>query len=302
MRAPPITAIMVTYQSKAVIDEALEHLRSANQIGLLNCVVVDNASSDGTPQLIEEHHPWVKLVYSAKNLGYGRGLNLGTEYANSPYVLFMNPDVVLDADNCRILLDFIEKRPKAGIVAPAIIESNGEYQVAGKLPTPWGLVFAAAGINFGAKRRPILPNDAPFKTDWLCGALLLARKNLIDELRGFDPRFFLYFEETDLCLRALKAGAQLWAVGAAKATHVSGASARSLSEELFGGCIMEHYFRSRYYYLVKHHGRVAASLAEIGELSLMGSLELLSRLRRRRGKTFATRLRAPILKMPAKIL
>ena len=147
-------------------------------------------------------------------------------------------------------------------------------------------------------RRDIVPGSEPFKTNWVCGAVLLIRKNLFDELKGFDPRFFLYFEETDLCRRALAQGAEIWALGRAVATHGTGASAVMLKGEMYRGCIAEHFFRSRYYYLVKHHGWLTAASTEICELLVMTALALPRWLLRRKRGQLRMRLRAPILSMP----
>lgn len=94
------------------------------------------------------------------------------------------------------------------------------------------------------------------------GAVLLLRCAMLGEIGAFDPRFFLYFEETDLCRRASSAGWGIWAIGTAVADHLDAASAKSLQRRMFQTCIAEHYFRSRFYYLEKHFGWPAAVATE----------------------------------------
>src|SRR5687768_169670 len=93
-----VTVVMVTYSSSRVIGESLSPLRIPHQNGLIRCVVVDNASPDGTADRISQDYPWVELVRSPGNLGYGRGCNLGFERVRTPYVMFMNPDVIIGAE------------------------------------------------------------------------------------------------------------------------------------------------------------------------------------------------------------
>lgn len=231
---PLTTAIIVTYNSEGRIGEALDALRCVYEAGLAECVVVDNASRDGTVPLIQRDYPWVRVIASAGNLGYGRGLNLGMRHAVTPYLMLMNPDAVVSAEALATLVDFIEHHPRAGMVAPAIVE-GADLQAAGGLLSALRMVCRTLGISGHPWQRPIVPGGEPFQTDWLCGAVMLVRRELMESLGGFDPRFFLYFEETDLCRRILKRGLELWAVGQAVARHAGGASARESGQEVLGG-------------------------------------------------------------------
>jgi hypothetical protein len=160
----------------------------------------------------------------------------------------------------------------------------------------------ALGWHCGS-RSAIQPGDAPRCVQWLCGALLLCRTELIQRLSGFDPRFFLYFEETDLCRRAGAAGAELWAVGTAVAEHAGSASTRQAQRDLpEGGYLSEHYYRSRYYYLIKHHGRVAAAATEICELGIKAGRDAARwLLGRAPARELSARLQAPVLRLPPNV-
>jgi GT2 family glycosyltransferase len=294
------TAIIVTYNSAGEIGAVLTALLQPHEAGALECVVVDNQSQDGTAEIVRRDYPWVTLIESPVNLGYGRGLNLGMSRATTPYVLFMNPDAVITAADIAKLCTFLDEHSQAGMVAPAILEGDGQIQYAGVLPTPWRIIASAAGIGLWTKlQRPILRGEAPFKTDWLCGAILLARRQLMEELGGFDPRFFLYFEETDLCRRVLQRGYQLWAIGEAAAYHLGSVSAKKTGQRLFASCIAEHYFRSRFYYVHKFYGWPIAAITEIAELSLLSIRSLFSRFRRRPDESgLAERMAGPFLSLP----
>jgi len=302
MKIPDVTAVVVTYQSRAIVDATMRLLRAAHESGALDCVVVDNASTDGTTAFLESRHNWARIIASPVNLGYGRGCNRGLELARTRYVMFMNPDVTIEADSVAVLARFLDEHPQAGIVAPATLCGDGRLQSAGDLPTPLAVILQAAGLKRSCCfRRPITPGSAAFRANWLCGAILMARKNLMDELGGFDRRFFLYFEETDLCRRARLSGAELWAVGGAIAQHVVSSSARIVQPGLDkGGCLSEHFFRSRFYYIAKHHGLLTAVATEIGELAVLAVKDMLRLVFRKRERQLLARLRAPILAFPAK--
>jgi N-acetylglucosaminyl-diphospho-decaprenol L-rhamnosyltransferase len=300
--ATRITVIIVTYNSCCEIGAALSALAELNRAGDLDCVVVDNRSQDRTAEIVRNSHPWVTLIESPVNLGYGRGLNLGMSRATTPYVLFMNPDAVIATPDIARLRGFLDAHLQVGLVAPAILEGDGQIQYAGVLPTPARIIASAAGGRWTRLQQPIVKGGAPFRTDWLCGALLLARRQVMEEIGGFDPRFFLYFEETDLCRRVLQRGYELWAVGEAVAFHVGSISAKKTGQPLFASCIAEHYFKSRFYYLRKYYGWLTAAATEIAELALLSVRSLLNRLRRRPDESgLAERMAGPFLSLPAPV-
>ena len=299
MSSARATAIIVSYNSADTIGEALDCLHRAHLEGFLDCIVVDNASSDGSAAFVAAAHPWVTLVESGENLGYGRGCNLALRRAEAPYVLFMNADARIDPRDILTLIDFMETHPRAGMVAPALVGTDGSLQGTRALPTPLRIMAQAAGAHGGRPvQRPIVPQGEPFEAEWLCGAVLLADRALLGELDGFDPRFFLYFEETDLCRRMRAHGRQLWAVGTAVAGHAAHDSAAKTRKEMYEGCIAEYYFPSRFYYLAKHFGWTLAFLTEAGEITLLGARALVGGIARRPNSRFAQRLRAPLFRAP----
>ena len=296
-----VTAVMVTYRSKAVVGDALHALEPAVRAGWLRVVVVDNASGDGTAEAVERAHPWAQLLRSERNLGYGRACNLGFREVRSPYVVFMNPDVILRPEALEGLVRHLEAHPKAGAVAPATRLPGGAWQHWGGLTTPWTILSQALGR--GVRGHRILQGGgASFRTDWICGAIMLLPSALFRELDGFDPRFFLYFEETDLCRRIGRAGYELWALGEAEAAHRGSESARQVDPTLRqGDCLSEHFFRSRFYYLCKHHGRGIAVLAEALELAAKGVHDVWRLLGSRGGGgAWRRRMQAPLFTPPSR--
>jgi hypothetical protein len=298
MTLPRATAVIVTYHSRDMIERTAGAMKRSHDKGLAECVVVDNDSRDGTVEYLRAQHSWITVIESDANIGFGRGCNLGAREARTPYLLFINPDADLEPEALANLLEFLEHRPKAGLAAPAIVAPDGELQETGALPTPWRVLRAAAGR---AIPRKIQPGEQAFPVEWICGAAVLIRRSLFESLGGFDPRFFLYFEETDLCKRAREQGAEIWAVGEAVANHLDGAVARRTGRDLYLGCIAQHYFESRYYYLAKHHGRLAAIATEVGELIILAMRAVPRFLRGRSNESLHIRLGSPICREPAAV-
>jgi GT2 family glycosyltransferase len=298
-RHPPVTVVIVTYQSRATIDATMAALQTPFEQGLLDCVVVDNASSDGTAGHVATAWPWATLVESGGNIGFGRGCNLGFAVVTTPYVLFLNPDAEIDTQALATMIAFMDAHPESAITAPATVVGDGALQLAGLQLTPGALVRAALGRGRAyPDSRPIKPNEPPFQTSWVCGAIMLIRADAFRAVGGFDPRYFLYFEETDLCLRLREAGLEIWALGDAVAQHTCGVSARASGESLESGCIAEHFYRSRYYYLVKHYGWVRATTAEVLAALIGWGKKLLKRIMRRSNGATAPVPKKPFLKMP----
>jgi len=279
---PHVSVVIVSYRSRSTIAATLAPLEQAVRHQQIECIIVDNASGDGTADFIATHYPWVRLVRSPTNLGFGRGCNAGFAEARADHVLFLNPDAVIEPAAIAALAAVLTANPQAAAVGPATLvgtaalggssfeatdanraDGEGAMQMAGMLTTPMSLIASALNRRDAfTERRAIIPSEVPFRTNWICGAVMLFRASAFRALGGFDPRFFLYFEETDLCLRAARAGFELWATGSATARHVCGASARASGQAMASGCIAEHYNRSRTYYLRKNFGRTTAIATE----------------------------------------
>jgi hypothetical protein len=300
MSVPPVTAVIVTYNSRDVVGDALAGLERAHRRALLDCIVVDNGSADGSADFVRSAFPWVTVIEGHGNIGFGRGCNLALRAARTPYVLFLNPDAVLEPDDLAVLVRHMDAHPRAVLSAPAIrIADSDHMQAAGGLPNTWTFLTGAAG-RMTPRRRPIQPGEPAYQTDWLSGGIMLGRRGLLNQLGGFDPRFFLYYDETDLCRRAVDAGMEIWAVGEARARHVGGTSAKTSNRLMIDGCIAEHYFRSRFYYIVKHHGYLSAVTVELGELAMIAARSFYKMILRRPGGWFLERIRSPIMRMPDK--
>jgi GT2 family glycosyltransferase len=272
--ATPITGVIVTYRSSKTIRECLASAKRCADAGLMEVIVVDNASPDDTREILAREAGFARVMLGDANIGFGRGCNVGLHAASSDLIVFINPDAIVEPDAIRTIVEFMRSHPQCAIAGPAISRDDGPgFQHVGGLLTPWDVVSEALGLHRTlAKRQHLNGATEPFKTNWVSGAMLIGRTKLLRDLGGFDPRYFLYWEETDLCRRTLDAGHEIWAIPTARVHHVGGVSAQEEERDdanRVRGCIATHYYQSRYYYLHKHFGAAQAALAEAAEVVLL---------------------------------
>ncbi len=301
---PRVTAIVVTYQSADTLKATIAATRRCNEARVMDCIFIDNGSNDGTPEILRHESSWADITLTGRNVGFGRSCNIGLAKVTAPYTLFLNPDAVIEPEAIRGMVEFLDANPRVGIVGPATRfgDTGGPtcYEVTSALPTPWSMVRAVIPLygNRGALHQ-IVPGSEPFKTGWVCGAVMMIRTELALSMGGFDPRFFLYSEEIDLCLRAAELGFETWALGTVTARHIGGASSITDTTKK-SGCIAKHYYQSRRYYMIKHHGWIAATVAEIVEFGFLCLIALADLLRGRGLSRLLPRLQAALFSQPAK--
>lgn len=298
-----VTAVVVTYQSADTLGDLLSSARRCHAAGAMECVFVDNDSKDGTLSILEAQRDWAEVILTGKNNGFGRGCNIGLERVKTPYTLFLNPDAQIEPDALEAMVAFMDSHPKVGISGPATLcgypDGKQNYQATSDLPTPWTILRAAMPlIETNNHHRVIQPGSEPFPTGWICGAVFMIRTDLARQLQGFDPRYFLYWEEMDLCHRAADLGYENWAFGGALANHICGASSED-DDTRIAGCIGKYFYQSRRYYLIKHHGWWAATLTELSEFAILCLRTVVDVVRGKGVSRIRPRLQTPLFSQPA---
>lgn len=214
-----VSIIIVSYNSSAVLGPCLTALRKQVYSGETEVIVVDNASSDGTPDMIRDSFPWVGLIAGKENLGYSKGVNIGIRRARGRYFFILNPDTVVRPDSIQKLADFMDNTPDAGIVGPKLIFHDGNVQyscrrfytfrVLALRRTPLGRLFPEAK----AVRDHLMldfDHETTREVDWLLGAAMFVRREAVEQVGLMDERFFLYFEDVDWCYRMAQQGLRVY--------------------------------------------------------------------------------------------
>ncbi|MBT2747484.1 MULTISPECIES: glycosyltransferase family 2 protein [unclassified Lysobacter] len=237
-----ITAVCVTYNSRALIEDIAAQLRP-----FARAIVIDNGSSDGTAAEVARRLPWVELIAFAENRGFGAANNAAMRAVATPCALLLNPDCRIEPDSVLALAACMASHGNAALIAPQGWRGVGLPQKS------WRPPFFAEQPP-GPYRVP----DAVVRADWLHGSCLLADTAAFAHIDGFDERFFLYYEDDDLCLRLRAAGYDCLLQPAANAVHPGGGSSGT-------GWRVEfikrfHYARSRQIALRRYVGRRAAGL------------------------------------------
>lgn len=225
-----VAAVVVNFNAGAHLARCLVSLRAA---GVAQRLVVDNCSTDSSRSVAAAADPDLRWLDAGANLGYGRAANLGAAAVPASDVLVCNPDLELAAGAVDRLAARLEAEPDVGVVGPRLLNPDGSvYPSVRAFPDlvdaigHGALGLIAPGNPFTRRYRLLeVDHDRPVRADWVSGACMLVRRAAWDAVSGFDPAFFMYLEDVDLCWRVGRAG---WAVAyepAAEVLHVQGVSA-----------------------------------------------------------------------------
>ncbi len=263
-RTVDLAVVTVSYNTRDLLADCLEAtLAGLQRSGLEGEVwVVDNASGDGSPEMVRQLFPQVRLVAHDANLGFAAGNNLALERmgfgqaAHPRHVLFLNPDTRVVGDALGQLVAVLDAAPRAGAAGARLVHGDGSFQhsafgfpglrqiLVDFFPLHHRLVESRFN---GRYPRRLYEAGRPFLVDHPLGAALMVRSQALAGVGGFDERFFMYCEEIDLCRRLWQAGWEIYAVPAAEIVHMVGRSTCQFREEMFVAL-----WRSRYLMFEKH--------------------------------------------------
>jgi N-acetylglucosaminyl-diphospho-decaprenol L-rhamnosyltransferase len=209
-----VSSIIVTYNSADVICECLQALVQIAETTSLEIIVVDNASTDETTEIVSQEFPSVKLVETGENLGYGGGNNRGANVSTGDYIAIVNPDLIIDADPLNKMVDYLANNTDVGVVGPKTLSGDGSIAISANPPyTARRSVAKYLGLErlfpqwvYGDYYDRLQASELPFEADWLGGACLVFPRETYQQLNGFDEDFFLFVEDVDICERAWRLG------------------------------------------------------------------------------------------------
>ncbi len=236
-----VTVVTVTHHSEAVIESCLR------SIGKLPLVVVDNASDDNTCDRVQRTAPHALLICNARGVGYGNGANQGLAKVSSEFALLLNPDAVVWPGAIESLIQAADRWPQVSLFGPVVYAANGKIE-------PSHNVRLWDRRRYGPrKNESFIVGDT--SVQHLSGAVVLVRMAAVNQIGGFDPRIFLYYEDDDFCLRLTRAGHRLMLVPTATVFHVGGGSVRPSAHYYWEK--FWHMAWSRLYFEQKWRGRRA---------------------------------------------
>ena len=275
MSDPTVLTIVLNYKTAQMTLEAAAAARTAMEGLPGEIVIVDNDSQDGSFDIIKSHIEsagWdrTRVIQSPVNGGYGAGNNVGIRAGlsdgNRPdYVYILNSDAFPQPDAIKLLYDHLQANPSTGFAGSYIHGEAGDRHTSTfRFPSLYSEIEGA--IRFGPVTRmlrkyrvPVEGIDETTTVDWLAGASLMMRQDVLDQIGLFDETFFLYFEETDLCRRARKAGYEIIFVRESIVMHLGSVSTGMKTWTKTPA----YWFDSRFHYFSKNHGRAYAILATL---------------------------------------
>jgi len=197
----------------------------------MEVLVVDNASTDGSAEMIEAEFPWVKLIKSAENLGFAKGNNVAIRQCQGRYIALVNPDVIVFPCCLDALADFLDQNPKVGNVGPRVLNPDMSMQsTCRRFPTLWNNFCSATGLAtkfknsrfFAGEHMFYFPHDRTLAVDVIVGCFSMIRRQTFEEVGLLDEGLFMYGDDVDWCRRAWNAGWQVVFHPAGKAIHDRG--------------------------------------------------------------------------------
>ncbi len=267
---PDVSVVVVSFNTRDLLRDCLKTL-SAEAGGVsYETIVVDNASRDGSADMIAAEFPGAVLVRSDANLGFAAANNRGFEKAAGRHVVLLNSDAFLKPGALPLSVEKMDRDPSIGIGGARLVGRDGEWQPSARLfPSPLNEALTISGLSasrpksrlFGRFDRTWASPDDEADVDWVPGAYSIVRKEVLDKVGFFDERFFLYYEEVDLCRRTKAAGWKVRYWPDVVVVHLGGESSKTikrLSMSSSGSQLTLWRMRAGLLYYRKHHGALGA--------------------------------------------
>lgn len=239
-----VSIIILSYNTKDLLRLCLTSLQKHITHVEYEVIVVDNNSSDDSVQMLKKEFPSVRLVESDRNLGFSKGINLGSEHAKGDFLLFLNSDCEFLHNDLSAMVTFLADHPEVGVTGGKMENNDGTLQRS--YSKFYGLKDIAIML-FGREKVELLmqKSDKEQETDWVSGGFMLIRSEIFKKIKGFDEHIFMYTEDMELCYRVKKLGFKVYYVPSSTVRHEGqGSSDRSFA--------VIHIFKGIKYFYKKH--------------------------------------------------
>jgi hypothetical protein len=248
---PQVSIIIVNYNTRALTEACLRSIEAQVRGVSHEVVLVDNASSDGSAEMVRERFPAVRLIENPCNLGFGVANNIGAGVARGEHLMLLNSDAELLSDSASALLEFLRAHPLAAAVGPRVLLPDGRRQpmITGDLP---GLRAVRNDALFLSRLAPGFfpgihhdePGESVAEVGWISGVCMMIRRDAWEQVGGFDPSYFMYCEDIDLCRRFRQRGWTIVHLDDAAIRHHNGGSSKSAQQKLRSKLMQQRHFLS----------------------------------------------------------
>jgi hypothetical protein len=296
-----LDVVVVSYRCRGLLRDCLDSLRAFPPAGGARVWVVDNASADGTVEMVREEFPEVELIASDENLGFSKANNLAIVRGSAPFVLALNPDTLMTEGALDRMLELMKERPEVGISGCRLELPDGTFDHAARrsFPTPLGALAHFSGVG-RLKKAPArlaqyrAPEVESGPVDAVNGAFMLMRREALEQVGLFDEGYWMYMEDLDLCYRFAQAGWITWYEPAAKVIHVKAGTSGKYRKPRVNYAF--HYGMLRFYRT--HYARNDNPLTRIAIYTGIGAKLAVSTTRSSISRRVLRRGRRPITPAP----
>ena len=264
-----LTIIIVSWNTSGLLSQCLSSIYETGSRFAFDVIVVDNGSTDDSVSMVEMRFPAVKLIRNDRNQGFARANNQGLEIGNSRYFMLLNSDTIVLPGAIDTLMEMADQNPHVGVVGPKLLNMDGSLQKSwASFPS---FLSEVLGQNF-RNRTPVpnIPNT--FDVDWIMGACMLVRSEVLRSVGKLDEDYFFYSEETDWCFRIKKQNWKIWYTTNTAIYHLGGGSTTRGSVTH-----LVRLYQAKLLYFKKNHGNFATTLLRFG-LALSNTFGVIRRL------------------------
>lgn len=294
-----LSIVIVSWNVRDLLRQCLSSINKQRQLLRIQAIVVDSASSDGTVDMVAEQFPWVLLLAQDENVGFPRGNNIGMRQALGSHILLLNPDTVVVGKALQGMMSFMDEHHDVGVVGPRLRFPDGAIQSSRRrFPTALTAFLESTWLEPWAPSRLLrthkfqdVSDDETNDVDWVMGAAMMVRREVIAQVGMMDEAYFMYSEELDWCRRIKEAGWRVVYFADAEIIHYEGKS----SEQAVTARHI-NFQRAKLRYFRKYHGRVLSTILRLFLLvsyawqlvleAIKGVLGHKRALRRRRVRTY----------------
>lgn len=292
MNAPEVSICIVSWNTRNYLEACLQSIREAPDRVTREVIVVDNASSDDSADMVQALYPDVTLIANAENVGYAAANNQAIAAARGEHILLLNPDIIVHPGALAALLAVLHERPRAGAVAPRLLLPDGSVQASCRsFPGPDVVWYEALGLSrlfprsrvFGKYRMTWWDYDDERQVEQPMASALMLRGEALREVGGMDEDFPIFFNDVDLCWRLREAGWEIWFTPKATMDHVGGAATSQVRRRM----LLESHTSFVRFYRKHYRDRLpvwqyaaAIALLKVGHLARLVAYDIGRLLRR----------------------